>query len=905
MKKIRKNAKKILSIMCLLTPTFFVSTNYKIINKNSFFKSTNEEIETQEQMGDIVVNVKTDTTAKTKIITKYVSGTGVLLVSSDITEISDFAFVYQKNITKVDFSHATKLEKIGNNVFSNCSNLQGTFVFPESVKSIGYSIFVGTNIQNIFFLGSKPEFPSFYWIDTEWKGKVYVPSGMKEQYISDTLFKVDPVQVSEWTFDESNVHIQGDFTPINLLSNETNESQKLFSLSGVSEEIFSDMVSWELVPTKETQKIPNGLFVYQGIIRYSNLESGNYEFLIKIKWFDKEITSDQILQINSYNAQIDGNQNFSIIAGDPGQSKYSITSDPNGLTVNKWEIQMTQGEKPNWLSIDNNGLLSWTNESQGGEYSFKIICTPNTLSQQTIELPISITTYSNLKIIGEKNISGIIGKLNYSTFSVSSDPSPIKVDTWEIQMLEGNKPDWLSIDNSGRLVWTEKCVKGTYKFKLSAKNNEHQVWIDSEDITLNIFDSLEIRGKQQIYSYVRTFSSEQYSSTLGKDLDQWEIKMTEGNKPDWLSIDNTGLLSWTNKSEEGIYKFKLIGNSSKLSTTIESKEITLIISTDRIIGPSTITSKKDSFTSTKFTFIPAEDLQSVDKWEILMSEGEKQPEWLSITNDGSLEIKNTAPAGVKEIQIKATNTQTQVSTELKNVTIINYDNAEISGNKNIDALIGTSGSEKYDYFIQPESIKLDNVEIEMIEGAKPDWLTVDDTGLVSWTDQCVKGTYKFKLKFLDSSSPNINFISDEIQLNVYENSGLITGNTNIQTHETTSGNSKFEFFSEPVGLIADQWEIEMAEGEKPDWLTVDNNGLLSWSKKCKKGIYKFKLIAKNSNLGITVETDTITLEVLPKENNTNLALILGLIFGLGIPIILAAGFGIWHLTKKKKTTVKI
>ena len=31
----------------------------------------------------------------------------------------------------------------------------------------------------------------------------------------------------------------------------------------------------------------------------------------------------------------------------------------------------------------------------------------------------------------------------------------------------------------------------------------------------------------------------------------------------------------------------------------------------------------------------------------------------------------------------------------------------------------------------------------------------------------------------------------------------------------------------------------------------------------------------------------------------------GLLFGLGIPIILAAGFGIYYLTKKKKTTVKI
>ena len=44
---------------------------------------------------------------------------------------------------------------------------------------------------------------------------------------------------------------------------------------------------------------------------------------------------------------------------------------------------------------------------------------------------------------------------------------------------------------------------------------------------------------------------------------------------------------------------------------------------------------------------------------------------------------------------------------------------------------------------------------------------------------------------------------------------------------------------------------------------------------------------------------------LPPESKSNTGLVLGLLFGLGIPIILAAGFGIWYLTKKKKTTVKI
>ena len=65
--------------------------------------------------------------------------------------------------------------------------------------------------------------------------------------------------------------------------------------------------------------------------------------------------------------------------------------------------------------------------------------------------------------------------------------------------------------------------------------------------------------------------------------------------------------------------------------------------------------------------------------------------------------------------------------------------------------------------------------------------------------------------------------------------------------------------------------------------------------------------AKEAYLGVPnfrFSADQIDLWT-PPESKSNTGLILGLLFGLGIPIILAAGFGIWHLTKKKKTTFKI
>ena len=100
----------------------------------------------------------------------------------------------------------------------------------------------------------------------------------------------------------------------------------------------------------------------------------------------------------------------------------------------------------------------------------------------------------------------------------------------------------------------------------------------------------------------------------------------------------------------------------------------------------------------------------------------------------------------------------------------------------------------------------------------------------------------------------------------------------------------------------------MTEGVKPDWLFIDNNGLLFWTDQCVKGTYKFKIKVTN-DLQTSIESAPITFvvneSIKPEPKTVNIPLILGLIFGLGIPIILAIAFIIWYSAKKKKTTVKI
>ena len=97
---------------------------------------------------------------------------------------------------------------------------------------------------------------------------------------------------------------------------------------------------------------------------------------------------------------------------------------------------------------------------------------------------------------------------------------------------------------------------------------------------------------------------------------------------------------------------------------------------------------------------------------------------------------------------------------------------------------------------------------------------------------------------------------------------------------------------------------------QPEWLSIDNQGILSWTDQCAVGTYKFKIKATN-DLQVSVESAPITfvvnesIEPEPTPEKSNIPLILGLLIGLGIPVILAIAFIIWYLTKKKKTTVKI
>ncbi len=151
MKKI-KTINKLLSSLTLLSPLSGIGFNnqyentQKVITENSNNSLNNHiasQTNAQREMGGITVNVEGTR------ITGYVSGTGDLVVDSDITEIAASAFQSNSNINGLDLSNATRLTTIENHAFYSCSSLTGDLVIPSSVTSIENYAFTYTRFTSL------------------------------------------------------------------------------------------------------------------------------------------------------------------------------------------------------------------------------------------------------------------------------------------------------------------------------------------------------------------------------------------------------------------------------------------------------------------------------------------------------------------------------------------------------------------------------------------------------------------------------------------------------------------------------------------------------------------------------------------------------------------------------------
>ena len=298
----------------MLDLTINIKTHKKNITENNNALNNYISINAEPvQMGDIWVKLyDSDPT----IIVGYSSGQGKLQIASNITKINSMSFYTNNSVTSVDFSQATSLSIISDFAFSGCTNLTGDLVIPSNVTSIGIGAFELTSITSL---------------DLSWATSL--------------------TTINAWAFQNCS-NLTGELV---ISSNEINiQTETFFRGANFDNLYFLSETPPTSFGTNWQPTVTGKVYVPSEAAKETYLKAENFGF-----------DSSQVQVIG-----ISGKQQFNINEKTKGFQQYTITDQ--SFIPTKWEIVMTEEEKPEWLSIDNNGLLSWSDQCVAGRYKFKI-----------------------------------------------------------------------------------------------------------------------------------------------------------------------------------------------------------------------------------------------------------------------------------------------------------------------------------------------------------------------------------------------------------------------------------------------------------------------------------------------------------------------------------------------------
>ena len=711
MKKI-KTINKLLSSLTLLSQLSGIGFNnqyqntQKVITENSNNSLNNyiaSQTNAQREMGDITVYVYGTR------ITGYVSGTGDLVVDSDITEIAATSFRNNENITSLDLSNATSLTTIGDYAFQSCSNLTGDLVIPQNLTSISKSAFRGVT--------------------------------------KFTSITVDPLNKN-----------------FSLATNLGPKAKVLISgTDGIwnNNSIASIALGDITIPSSVTS-IEIGAFSYTGI---SSLDLSQATSLTSI-----------------------GDEAFA--------SCKNLTGDlviPSSVTT----IDYRGFSHTEFTSLDLSNATNLT--TIGTSAFFSIDITYLDLSQAT-----SLTTIGDSAFGYCLNLSGNLVIPSSVTSIGDSAFSQIGITSLDLS-------NAISLTTIGESAFA------------SCENLAGNLVIPQNLTSIS----------KNAFPYVTKFTSITVDP-LNKNF-SWATNL--GPKAKVLISDtNDGI--WNNNSITSIAWGNVVIPSNVTKIQSNAFSLTSISSLDFSQATSLTTIGDEAFDQTKITSLDLSQATS------LTTIGDYAFSYCDVITEDL-----TIPSSVTNIGYYA----------FKNNTIDNL------------------------YFLS---------ETPPISFAS-DWQPIV-TGKV-YVPEGTKDVYV--------SAQNFGFTEGQIEVIG------VSGKVLINVDEKSAGSEQYTTIA---GFSATKWEIVMTkEGViQPEWLSIDNQGILSWTDQCAVGTYKFKIKATN-DLQASVESAPITFVVNesikpePTPEKSKIPLILGILIGLGIPVILAIAFIIWHLTKKKKTTVKI
>ena len=560
------------------------------------------------------------------------------------------------------------------------------------------------------------------------------------------------------------------------------------------------------------------------------------------------------------------------------------------------------GEIPE-LSLDpTTGVVSYnptaSSKLSEGTYSFSLTATSvdnPTVSKTSdvVQLVVKKDYVTRLTVDPISDIDVIQTKPSTTPVTPTATVEPSTADqgvVWSLKEGTGTTtlPAWLTCDPvTGDIAWTAttKDDIGTYNIILVAtsvgeKDSTGAKMVTETPFVVNVKhdDPTSItlsEGQTTLSGYASNAgaATSAFKATITPAEAKQEVTWSLDNAPNWLSVNN-GLISWSNLATKGTYNFKVKATAVDDPTIIAiSDPITLTIDFNHVqsvakpTGPTSLdgfhNEAKRAATPFTTTVDPLDANQDVT-WSLIGA-----PSWVSIDADGYISWTNDAQEGTYNFTVKATSVGLDVdgntvnSPESETVTLtIKYaqptsititDGQYTGGNK-----AGIAGSlTAFKAKVLPDNAE-QSVEwsIEDKSADFPTWISMDkNTGVVSWTTACVKGEWTFKVQAKTTSTDYdpITAKSNLITLSFdYADVVSVAKPTGpIGPLEGIKGEAKTidtPFTTTVNPSNAEQkvtWKLEAATtgGTCPSWITIDENGKISWTADATPGTYDIVAVA--------------------------------------------------------------
>ena len=680
-------------------------------------------------------------------------------------------------------------------------------------------------------------------------------------------------------------------------------------------------VEWSL--TDKSANFPSWITINSstGVISWTDqCKKGEYSCKVKAKTADAdypsiEATTDQTVNLTFTYADVtdivittptdfpttDWVKGHSITT-----SSFTAVVQPDGFADPNvtWSIKTSEGSQElSGLTIDpNTGILTWDGTGDPGTYKFKVVATSNGTQstgahyvKETSEFivnvvydkPTSITINDGPTVAGQGG-KGRWGKSNNPYTAVVETKEHVAQDVnWSLVDFKKDAaaepvPTWLHISQGGESVpeisddplpagliyWDNNCINGTYSVKV------------------------------KVTAVEKSSTGTDVSATTTTD---YNFVIDEATVDAIQLVDGTGL--YTQTGTAGIAGTQL-DRGFKAKTTYSD-------------GTSDENTATWSITDVK------QDGRTISK-----------PAWLNITPDASGVAKvnwtNASEKGVYTFNIVATaakdlnknaKTTTPVTLTIDYAFVGDVLLTDTTVQENNESIIGSSGqlNDKFKATVNPKD-GIGTIEpgvtwkIEMNDGTQvPNWLHINTEGLVTWDNNAPIGDYAFHVVAtsvgkMESGQQAVSNPSKTIKLKVkYADVANITisgGSGPSITSEINKSGSTEPYIAtvNPVGTTLQDvtWKIETKDGSPlPDWISIDQNGKVSWTEHSNTGKYEFVIKAYANQEGSTSifgEQDlTLTFNDIPvpptppkpePTDNYDITRWIQIGLGLGIPTLI-------------------